>query len=68
MDTPSWLFGLLDLLLVFAAVAGFAWWQLRDLKREQQTTAKTKTKAAATQVERHADAPAPAAQDRQDRR
>lgn len=36
MSGNSTLFGLLDLLLVFAAVAGFAWWQLRDLARERR--------------------------------
>ena len=45
----STLFGLLDLLLVFAAVGGFAWWQLRDLARER---AKRNT-----QVERQPEAP-----------
>lgn len=38
MATSSTLFGLLDLLLVFAAVAGFAWWQLRDLAQEKRRT------------------------------
>ena len=30
------LFALLDLLLVFAAVGAFAWWQLRDVARAQR--------------------------------
>lgn len=30
------LFALLDLLLVFVAVGGFAWWQLRDLAQAKR--------------------------------
>ena len=30
------MFALLDLLLVFAAVGAFAWWQLRDVTRAQR--------------------------------
>ena len=47
--TGNTLFGLLDLLLVFAAVGGFAWWQLRDLARERSRRN--------TQVERQPEAP-----------
>ncbi len=36
MDHGHWPFILVELLLVFGVVLGFAWWQLRDLARERR--------------------------------
>lgn len=36
MDHGHWPFILVELLLVFGGVLGFAWWQLRDLARERR--------------------------------
>ena len=47
------LFALLDLLLVFAAVGAFAWWQLRDVARAQRLQRDT---SRAPEVAKH-DAP-----------
>ena len=33
------LFGLVELVLVFGVVMGWAWWDLRGLKRDRQRTA-----------------------------
>jgi uncharacterized membrane-anchored protein len=47
MSASSAWFGLLDLLLVFAAVGGFAWWQLRDLAREKRASTQRRRNAQA---------------------
>lgn len=35
-ESGAWPFILVELLLVFGVVLGFAWWQLRDLARERR--------------------------------
>lgn len=55
MAASSTLFGLLDLLLVFAAVAGFAVWQLRDLAQEKRRSEQRR----ASENERAHDSDAP---------
>lgn len=36
MEHGHWPFILVELVLVFGVVLGFAWWQLRDLARERR--------------------------------
>jgi predicted negative regulator of RcsB-dependent stress response len=38
---------LIELVLVFGGVLGFAWWQLRDVKRAQEEAARKRARAAA---------------------
>jgi predicted negative regulator of RcsB-dependent stress response len=38
---------LIEVVLIFGGVLAFGWWQLRDLKKEQQKSARERTAADA---------------------
>lgn len=40
---------LIEVILVFGGVLAFGWWQLRDLKREQEAARKRREEASTTE-------------------
>lgn len=52
---------LIEVVLIFGGVLAFGWWQLRDLKQEQQKTARERAAREAADVQdmKKEDADAP---------